>query len=143
MYDDALRPFGLRSTQFSILQALSKTGPKLQGELAELLALDGTAFTRAAQLLRKRGWVATVKGTDKRERWVSLSDSGTAELARARPAWESVQQKVRSMLGEESWSSLTAMTTAVANLPTSSAQRSEDDYVSESIDQSRPGHRSY
>jgi DNA-binding MarR family transcriptional regulator len=86
IYDDAMRPLGLRMTQFSILQALSLTGPRLQGELAEFLALDSTSFTRAAQQLRRRGWVKTVKGKDRRERLVSLSQSGEAELARAKPA---------------------------------------------------------
>jgi DNA-binding MarR family transcriptional regulator len=127
IYDEAMRPLGLRMTQFSILQALSLTGPKLQGDLAEFLALDSTAFTRAAQLLRKRGWLKTVKGKDGRERWVSLSKSGEAELARIRPAWEAVQKEVRSMLGEERWSSLIQLSTAVANLPAAPAQRRNDE----------------
>jgi DNA-binding MarR family transcriptional regulator len=121
IYDDAMRPLGLRMTQFSILQALSLAGPRLQGDLAEFLALDGTAFTRALQLLRKRGWVKTVKGKDRRERWVSLSKSGEAELARIQPAWEAVQRRVRSAFGEERWKILTQLSTAVANLPVSPA----------------------
>jgi DNA-binding MarR family transcriptional regulator len=129
IYDDAMRPLGLRSTQFSILQALSLAGPRLQGDLAEFLALDDTAFTRALQLLRKSGWVKTVKGKDRRERWVSLSKSGEAELARIRPAWEAVQKEARSKLGEERWNLLTQLSTAVANLPVSPAQRSEDERI--------------
>jgi DNA-binding MarR family transcriptional regulator len=129
IYDDAMRPLGLRMTQFSILQTLALAGPRLQGDLAEFLALDGTAFTRALQLLRKRGWVKTVKGKDRRERWVSLSKSGEAELARIQPAWETVQRQVRSVLGEERWKMLTQLSTAVANLPAGPAQRSENERV--------------
>lgn len=117
IYDEAMRPLGLRSTQFSILQALSQTGSILQGDLAEFLALDNTALTRTVQLLRKREWVKVVKGKDRRERWLSLSKSGEAELARMRPAWEAVQREVYSKLGEKRWNNLFQLSTEVANLP--------------------------
>lgn len=117
IYDEAMRPLGLRSTQFSILQALSQTGSILQGDLAEVLALDNTAMTRAVQLLRKREWVKVVKGKDRRERWLSLSKSGEAELARMRPAWEAVQREVHSKLGEKRWNNLFQLSTEIANLP--------------------------
>jgi|HubBroStandDraft_1064217.scaffolds.fasta_scaffold298526_2 DNA-binding MarR family transcriptional regulator len=127
IYDDAMRPLGLRMTQFSILQALSLTGPRLQGELAEFLALDSTSFTRAAQQLRRRGWVKTVKGKDRRERLVSLSQSGEAELARAKPARETVQENVGALLGEERRLRLIQLSTAVANLPATPAQKRNDE----------------
>ncbi len=63
-------------TQFAILQALSLTGEKLQGDLAELLALDSTTLTRSVGILRKRGLIKARKGHDRRERWLSLSRSG-------------------------------------------------------------------
>jgi DNA-binding MarR family transcriptional regulator len=127
IYDDAMRPLGLRMTQFSILQTLSLTGPKLQGDLAEFLALDSTSFTRAVQQLRKRGWVKTVPGKDRRERTVSLSERGQAELTRIQPVWEAVQKEVGSLLGEEPWHRLTQLSTAVANLPAPPAQRRIDE----------------
>lgn len=117
IYEEAMRPLGLRMTQFSILQALSLTGEKLQGDLAEFLALDSTTLTRSAMLLRKRGWIKSVKGKDRRERWLSLSRSGEKELARIQPAWEAVQKQLRSKLGEERWNSLVHLSTEVANLP--------------------------
>ncbi len=125
LYDQAMRPLGLRMTQFSILQALSLMGTRLQGDLAEFLALDSTTATRAVQLLQKRGWVTVKKGKDRRERWLGLSTSGEMELARIRPAWQAVQNKVRSQLGEERWKRLTQLSTEVANLPVEPAKRSD------------------
>ncbi|MHB1699836.1 MAG: MarR family winged helix-turn-helix transcriptional regulator [Acidobacteriaceae bacterium] len=121
IYDDALRPLGIRMTQFSILQALAVAGPHPQRDLADFLALDSTTLTRAALLLRKRGWVKATRGTDRRESWLSLSKSGVAELARLQPAWEAVQKDVRKILGDDRWSSLTQLSTEVANLPMTSA----------------------
>ncbi len=127
VYDEAMRPLGLRMTQFSILQALSLMGMRLQGDLAEFLALDTTSLTRAVGLLQKRGWVTVKKGKDRRERWLSLSASGKKELARIRPAWQMVQTNVRATLGEEHWKQLTQLSTVVANLPVEPANRSDDD----------------
>lgn len=121
IYDDAMRPLGLRMTQASILQALSVTGETLQGDLARLLALDSTTLTRSVGILRKRGWIKARKGPDQRERWLSLSRSGVAELARLQPAWISVQEQVRSKLGEEAWRQLVRLSTEVANLPVTTA----------------------
>jgi DNA-binding MarR family transcriptional regulator len=116
IYDDALRPFGLRSTQFSILQALLMAGPLLQGNLADILSLDSTALTRAVQLLQKRGWIKAVKGKDRRERWLSLSPRGRVELARAAPTWQKVQEALRATLGQEHWNKLFAVSTEVVHL---------------------------
>lgn len=111
-----MRPFGLRMTQASILQVLSVTGEKLQGEIADLLALDSTTLTRSIGILRKRGWIKVRKGADRRERWLSLSRAGEVELARIQPAWNVVQKQVRSQLGEERWNSLVHLSTEVAGL---------------------------
>ena len=46
MYEQALRPLGLRSSQFTILQVLSRAGEVLQGQLGEMLAMDSTTLTR-------------------------------------------------------------------------------------------------
>ena len=50
-YDEALRPLGLRATQFTILQALSLTGEVSQGELGEILAMDSTTLTRTLEIM--------------------------------------------------------------------------------------------
>lgn len=116
IYDDALRTEGLRSTQFSILQALSLAAPILQCELGELLALDPTAVTRTVQLLRKHGWIKVTPGNDHRERWLSLSAAGEAELARANASWEKAQSNVKRRLGRERWNQLLALSLEIAKM---------------------------
>jgi DNA-binding MarR family transcriptional regulator len=122
IYEDAMRPHGLRMTQFSILQALSMMGEGLQGQVADVLALDSTTLTRSVALLRKRGWVKVRKGDDQRERWLSLSKAGGAELARILPAWNAVQAEVRRKLGEERWKALTQLSMDVLDLPAGPAE---------------------
>src|ERR1700692_4205653 len=74
-YDAALRPIGLRGTQFTLLQALSLAGEVSQGTLGEILAIDSTTLTRTLAIMGRRGWIASRSGEDRRERWLSLSEA--------------------------------------------------------------------
>ena len=106
VYDDAVRPLGLRTTQFTILQALSLTGEVSQGRLGEILALDSTTLTRTLAIMKRRKWVATRQGRDGRKRLLSLSKAGREQFDLASPAWQGVQDRLRSQLGEERWNAL-------------------------------------
>src|SRR3954469_9099945 len=105
-YDEAFRPLGLTPTQFTILQALSRTGELLQGTLGEVLAMDSTTLTRTLAIMAQHGWIAKRYGKDRRERWLRLSKAGEAELARALPLWDRVQQRLRKELGNKRWDKL-------------------------------------
>src|SRR5437870_7583626 len=88
LYEHALRPLGLRATQFTILQVLSRAGEVSHGQLGEMLAMDSTSLTRTLGIMRREGWIAERRGEDRRQRWLSLSKTGEARLSRALPVWE-------------------------------------------------------
>jgi DNA-binding MarR family transcriptional regulator len=113
-YDTALRPLGLRATQFTLLQALSLAGEVSQGALGEILAIDSTTLTRTLAIMQRRGWITSRSGKDRRERKLSLSDTGRAEFKRALPYWEKVQQELHVRLGNERWNQLLNLTNEVA-----------------------------
>lgn len=115
LYDEAMRPTGLRGTQFTILQALSVTGEITQGDLGEILALDSTTLTRTLDILSRRGWIAKRQGKDRRERWLRLSPSGQKQFNAALPAWQKVQDRLRRQLGHERWQALLQMTQEVTD----------------------------
>ena len=112
-YDTALRPLGLRATQFTLLHALSLAGEVSQRTLGEILAIDSTTLTRTLAIMGRRGWIASRSGKDRRERWLSLSEIGRAEFKRARPHWEKVQQGLRAQLGNKRWNELLNLTNQV------------------------------
>jgi DNA-binding MarR family transcriptional regulator len=103
LYDDALRPQGLRVTQFTILQALSLTGEVSQGDLGDLLVLDSTTLTRTLRVMRARGWIEERPGKDRRERRLQLSVSGRRQFKRASVPWQELQTRLRSRVGSASW----------------------------------------
>ena len=106
LYEEALRPLGLRGTQFTILQALSLAGEVSQGQLGEILALDSTTLTRTLAIMDRRGWIARRRGRDGREWRLSLSKPGQKEFERASPKWERVQERLHKQLGDQRWKEL-------------------------------------
>lgn len=115
VYEHALRPLGLRATQFTVLQALSLAGEVPQGELGRILAMDSTTLTRTLEIMRRRSWIATRYGKDRRERWVRLAKAGEAELKRALPYWKKVQARLRRRFGNERWNDFMNFTNQVTN----------------------------
>ncbi len=94
LYEEKLRPHGLRATQFSILAALALKGPTPTGELADLLGLERTTLTRAAKLLARNGWIAAASSKDARAHPLKLTPAGRCKLKSAFPAWKEVQDGI-------------------------------------------------
>jgi DNA-binding MarR family transcriptional regulator len=118
LYENALRPVGLRATQFTILQALTLAGEVTQSRLSEMLVIDSTTLSRTLRILAREGWIAERRGKDRRERWLRLTRSGGAHFKRALPAWERVQTRLRRQLGEPAWNNLLEITHQVTDLVT-------------------------
>jgi DNA-binding MarR family transcriptional regulator len=116
LYEEALRPAGLRSTQFTILQTLARTGEVTQGRLGEILVMDSTTLTRTLRIMRQEGWIAERRGDDRRERWLRLSKAGGAKLKIATAVWEKVQARLQGKLGEAGWKSLMQWTNQVTGM---------------------------
>jgi DNA-binding MarR family transcriptional regulator len=113
-YDAELRPAGIRATQLTLLQVLERKGTSSQTALGELLALDATTLSRTLQPLARAGWIRSEQGPDRRVvRW-SLTPTGRRRLARARPAWERAQARLRARVGAGLWKVLTQDLAAVA-----------------------------
>jgi DNA-binding MarR family transcriptional regulator len=118
LYDEAVRPLGLRGTQFTVLQALSLAGEVTQGRLGEILAIDSTTLTRTLAVMRNRRWIETRRGRDGRERLLKLSKTGREQLDRASPAWQGVQDRLRSEIGDERWAEMFRQTSEITSVAT-------------------------
>lgn len=87
-FDEAMRPVGITSGQFSLLNGLNRPKPPTIGAVADLLAMDRTTVTANLKPLEKKGAVVlTVDPDDRRGRRVALTDAGRALLAEATPIW--------------------------------------------------------
>lgn len=101
LYDEFLRPSGLRSTQYSMLMAARVQGPVTLMKLAEMTVTERTTLTRNLSILSKKGLVVVEPGEDRRERLVSITEEGLRVLTEAIPFWEAAQAHIEQGLGGE------------------------------------------
>ena len=103
LYDDCLRPSGLRVTQFSILAAIARLGESSLKQLEDELAIDQTTLTRSLSLLERDGVIERASHPDGRIKAMRLTAKGRRALEAARPLWAQAQAKVLRELGATAW----------------------------------------
>jgi DNA-binding MarR family transcriptional regulator len=98
-FDEALRPAGLTSGQFSLLMSLNQPQPPSIGAVAGLLAMDRTTLTANLKPLERRGLVTTtIDPGDRRGRLVSLTKAGRTVLRSAVPIWRRIHKEIDGLL---------------------------------------------
>ena len=103
LYDDCLRPSGLRVTQFSILAAIARRGEARLNQLEDDLAIDQTTLTRSLSLLERDGAIERASHPDGRIRAMRLTGKGRRALEAARPLWTQAQGRVLREFGTKAW----------------------------------------
>lgn len=112
-YDKALKPAGLRLTQYSVLANLSRHEGLSITELAERLAMDRTTLTRNLRPMEREGWITRAAGADKRSRAVGITASGRALFERAFPLWQEAERGFRRKMGRDTVAELRQLLDAV------------------------------
>ena len=98
-FDDALRPLGLTSGQYSMMMSLNRPQPPNIGSVASLLSMDRTTLTAALKPLQRRDLVTVmVDDEDRRGRRLRLTPAGRALLACALPVWRRTHAKIDRLL---------------------------------------------
>ncbi|BCQ26573.1 MarR family transcriptional regulator [Caballeronia sp. NK8] len=98
IYDDALRPVGLKITQLTLLRGLDRLGSATYNEIAAELSLDKTTISRNIKLLIDAGWVEVSSDEDARYKLAKLSPTGARVLKEAEPHWRAAQAQVEKEL---------------------------------------------
>ncbi len=105
-FDDALRPSGLKITQFSLLTAAYLQENQNLNKLARIMGMDRTTLSRNLKLMEKKGLVDLEKGGDQREVRVCVTRFGLEKLRQAAPLWHKAQAFFTQGLGEEKWEAM-------------------------------------
>lgn len=71
--NERLEPFGLYSSQWSILYCLKTIGLMTQKEILSYLNVEAPTVTRTIKRLEENGWIQREQGEDKREKLVVLT----------------------------------------------------------------------
>ena len=100
LYDDALRPLGLKVSQLNILIVTAKLGLARPAQVCDLLQLDASTLSRNVKPLQARGWLEVVPEEDARAQPFRLTAKGKRLIEKAVPAWEQAQRQAQELLGE-------------------------------------------
>jgi DNA-binding MarR family transcriptional regulator len=100
LYDAALAPSGLKTTQRAILAQIHRSEPTTVGGLAEALVMDAGALAHTLKPLERDELVSIdVDREDRRNRVVSLTPAGRSRLADSDMLWENAQRGFEAAFG--------------------------------------------
>jgi DNA-binding MarR family transcriptional regulator len=118
IYDTALAPCGLRSTQVHILGNLyaRQKNPPTLSELAEAMVLDRSALGHNLRPLERDGFVELQENDqDRRQRHLVITRDGKAKLQEAFPLWVTAQERLTSLYGEKEMAKLRKTLNTIAH----------------------------
>lgn len=107
LYDQALKPSGVKITQFGILRLLSAYPGLTTGDIADALAMDSTTLTRTLRIIQDNAWIEASPGEDRRERHWNVTATGKARVAEALPLWKAAQKEFAQMASDVDLDGLT------------------------------------
>src|SRR5262249_28963115 len=106
LYDDALRPLGLKVSQLNILVVTAKLGLARPAQVCAILQLDPSTLSRNVKPLQAHGWLEVVPVEDARAQPFRLTPRGRRLIDKAVPAWEAAQRRAAELRGDEGVNSL-------------------------------------
>ena len=101
LYDEAVAPSGLKTTQRAILAQVGRSEPTTVGRLAQALVMDPGALAHTLKPLDRDGLIAIgVDPADRRSRLITLTAAGRARLTESDVLWENAQRGFEAAFGK-------------------------------------------
>ena len=100
LYDTALAPSGLKTTQRAILAEIGRSEPTTVGALADALVMDAGGLAHTLKpLTREKLVTIAVDPQDRRNRLISLTPLGRSKLRKSDALWEAAQRSFEAAFG--------------------------------------------
>jgi DNA-binding MarR family transcriptional regulator len=100
LYDEALRPFGLRISQANILAAVAHMGESRPVAVSRILRVEKSTLSRDVELMKQKGWLESDPPVGGRNQTIRLTGQGKQLLRTIQPSWENAQIQARQLIGE-------------------------------------------
>src|ERR1700693_881743 len=118
LYDTALAPVGIKSTQFSILAEVDRSsleGPVTMCELATAMVMDRSTLGHNLKPLERDDLVILrLSADDRRKRYVELTKKGRLTLRKSRRLWQHAEGRFESIFGKKPAAELRAVLLSIA-----------------------------
>jgi DNA-binding MarR family transcriptional regulator len=101
IYDEALRPFGLRIAQLNTLVVVMESGGITPNELSQRMHMDASTVSRNVERMCQNGWLELVSLEDARSHAIHMTAKGQKLVREASVAWEKAQAETEEILGAQ------------------------------------------
>jgi DNA-binding MarR family transcriptional regulator len=101
LYDDALRPLGVKLSQGNVLAITAKLGVARPAQVCDILELDTSTLSRTVDRMVDNGWLEILPDNDCRSHPFRLTEEGRRLMEQSIPAWERAQAEANRLLGED------------------------------------------
>jgi len=103
IYDEMLQTAGIKTTQFTLLAAISLQDDATLTDLAKVLGMDRTTLSRNLRPLERNGLIEVSAEGYRRARSASMTEKGAAVMEEALPLWRAAQDTLKARLGKDTW----------------------------------------
>jgi DNA-binding MarR family transcriptional regulator len=100
IYDEALRPHGIKASQLNILVAVSAFGRVTSRQLCRVLHMETSTLSRAVARLKKSRCLQVEPSGNGKILKIEITKAGFKKIAQAYPDWQRAQVKAVETLGE-------------------------------------------
>ncbi|MGF1649596.1 MAG: MarR family winged helix-turn-helix transcriptional regulator [Hyphomicrobiaceae bacterium] len=102
MYDDALRPYGITASQFTLLTQLANRDGITAVEIGYALDIEKSTLSRNLKRLLALKLIVMDPPAGRKGRGLHLTDEGRAAIKNAYPVWLDAQQRAVGVMGPDS-----------------------------------------
>jgi len=108
IYDEALRPHGIKASQLNILVAVSAFGRVTSRQLCRVLHMDTSTLSRAVARLKKNRWLQVEPSGEGKILKIEVTKEGFKKIEQVYPDWQRAQAKTVEALGESTYEMIIA-----------------------------------
>lgn len=98
IYDNALRPLGIRVSQLNLLVATARLREPKLAELSRKLRIEKSTLSRDIAIMKERGWLVSVPPEGGKNQILRLTAEGASLLIRSSKAWETAQAEAARVI---------------------------------------------
>ena len=101
IFDEVLRPLGVKVSQLNVLIVVAKRGPISPGDVARRLNMEKSTLSRNVERMRTRGWLEVSEGDTGRQQILKIGSAGRQLIKKSLPFWKQAQAQTEATLGQQ------------------------------------------
>lgn len=110
LYEEELRPHGIKASQFNLLVVVAKAGPVRRADVGRHADIDPSTLSRNLAVMIANGWIEeVVAGDDGRGNPLHVTAEGRRLIESLEPGWRRAQKRARQLLGGDRGAALTSL----------------------------------